>query len=194
MTITVFTNPPQVATYHRAIKVTVDGPREPRSEYKGTRIHHTHKQTEGDATIRLNQLMNRRSCNLAQRGSTLGGFPGDGLWKGMIKIEAEAENKLWPSSGSSGTAVRTEGSGHFQVHATVLEFHRVKALRPLRIQRPLTADVHFDIQKEQKKQTYCNFLSIRRHRDSVTCFLSRHTRELWSFLQLCRVLQACKTN
>lgn len=32
LTITVFTNPPQVATYHRAIKVTVDGPREPRSE------------------------------------------------------------------------------------------------------------------------------------------------------------------
>uniref|UniRef100_A0A8C2FRN4 Runt-related transcription factor 2 n=1 Tax=Cyprinus carpio TaxID=7962 RepID=A0A8C2FRN4_CYPCA len=31
LTITVFTNPPQVATYHRAIKVTVDGPREPRS-------------------------------------------------------------------------------------------------------------------------------------------------------------------
>lgn len=33
LTITVLTNPPQVATYHRAIKVTVDGPREPRSKY-----------------------------------------------------------------------------------------------------------------------------------------------------------------
>ncbi|XP_062323914.1 runt-related transcription factor 2b isoform X3 [Osmerus eperlanus] len=31
LTITVFSNPPQVATYHRAIKVTVDGPREPRN-------------------------------------------------------------------------------------------------------------------------------------------------------------------
>uniref|UniRef100_A0A673ZWE4 Runt-related transcription factor n=1 Tax=Salmo trutta TaxID=8032 RepID=A0A673ZWE4_SALTR len=30
LTITVFSGPPQVATYHRAIKVTVDGPREPR--------------------------------------------------------------------------------------------------------------------------------------------------------------------
>ncbi|XP_001501195.3 runt-related transcription factor 3 isoform X1 [Equus caballus] len=30
LTITVFTNPTQVATHHRAIKVTVDGPREPR--------------------------------------------------------------------------------------------------------------------------------------------------------------------
>lgn len=34
LTITVFTGPPQVATYHRAIKVTVDGPREPRREYR----------------------------------------------------------------------------------------------------------------------------------------------------------------
>uniref|UniRef100_A0A8D2LYP6 RUNX family transcription factor 3 n=1 Tax=Zonotrichia albicollis TaxID=44394 RepID=A0A8D2LYP6_ZONAL len=34
LTITVFTNPTQVATYHRAIKVTVDGPREPRSNWK----------------------------------------------------------------------------------------------------------------------------------------------------------------
>ncbi|KPP74853.1 runt-related transcription factor 2-like [Scleropages formosus] len=33
LTITVFTNPPQVATYHRAIKVTVDGPREPRMNW-----------------------------------------------------------------------------------------------------------------------------------------------------------------
>ena len=30
LTITVLTNPPQVATYQQAIKVTVDGPREPR--------------------------------------------------------------------------------------------------------------------------------------------------------------------
>ena len=34
MTITVNTDPPQVATYLRAIKVTVDGPREPRSKSK----------------------------------------------------------------------------------------------------------------------------------------------------------------
>jgi hypothetical protein len=32
LTITVNTDPPQVATYVRAIKVTVDGPREPRSK------------------------------------------------------------------------------------------------------------------------------------------------------------------
>ena len=32
LTITLNTDPPQVATYMRAIKVTVDGPREPRSK------------------------------------------------------------------------------------------------------------------------------------------------------------------
>nr|CAH7746680.1 unnamed protein product [Callosobruchus chinensis] len=32
ITITIATNPPQVATYNKAIKVTVDGPREPRSK------------------------------------------------------------------------------------------------------------------------------------------------------------------
>lgn len=55
--------------------------------------------------------------------------------------------------------MRTEGSGHFQVHATVLEFHRVKALRPLWMQWELTADVHFDIQKERKEQTFCIYRS-----------------------------------
>ena len=34
--ITVATEPPQVATYHNAIKVTVDGPREPRCKSLGT--------------------------------------------------------------------------------------------------------------------------------------------------------------
>ncbi|XP_076259178.1 uncharacterized protein LOC143195665 isoform X2 [Rhynchophorus ferrugineus] len=34
ITITIFTHPPVVATYHKAIKVTVDGPREPRSKPK----------------------------------------------------------------------------------------------------------------------------------------------------------------
>ncbi|KAF7496230.1 Runt-related transcription factor 2 [Sarcoptes scabiei] len=32
LTITLATNPPQIATYYKAIKVTVDGPREPRSK------------------------------------------------------------------------------------------------------------------------------------------------------------------
>ncbi|XP_056447161.1 runt-related transcription factor 3 [Gadus chalcogrammus] len=39
LTITVFTGPPQVATYHRAIKVTVDGPREPRSKFTLHTVH-----------------------------------------------------------------------------------------------------------------------------------------------------------
>lgn len=36
LTITVNSSPPQVATYTKAIKVTVDGPREPRSKTRET--------------------------------------------------------------------------------------------------------------------------------------------------------------
>nr|XP_022903489.1 protein lozenge-like isoform X3 [Onthophagus taurus] len=38
ITITVSTDPPQVATYNKAIKVTVDGPREPRSKSNTTAV------------------------------------------------------------------------------------------------------------------------------------------------------------
>ena len=44
LTITVCTTPPQVTTYSKAIKVTVDGPREPRSktrEYRPRPHRHT---------------------------------------------------------------------------------------------------------------------------------------------------------
>ena len=34
LTLMIATNPPQIAIYHRSIKITVDGPREPRSEYR----------------------------------------------------------------------------------------------------------------------------------------------------------------
>lgn len=55
LTITVFTNPPQVATYHRAIKVTVDGPREPRSEYRSTHAQHTvaHRRTTTHVSLQF---------------------------------------------------------------------------------------------------------------------------------------------
>lgn len=39
LTITVSTNPPLVATYSKAIKVTVDGPREPRTKTNNAPIH-----------------------------------------------------------------------------------------------------------------------------------------------------------
>lgn len=38
LTITVSTSPPMVTTYSKAIKVTVDGPREPRSKTSKWRI------------------------------------------------------------------------------------------------------------------------------------------------------------
>lgn len=42
LTITVSTSPPQVATYAKAIKVTVDGPREPRSKTSEYHCKHYH--------------------------------------------------------------------------------------------------------------------------------------------------------
>ncbi|KAK9747504.1 Runt domain [Popillia japonica] len=40
LTITVATSPPQICTYSKAIKVTVDGPREPRSKTRQQGFHH----------------------------------------------------------------------------------------------------------------------------------------------------------
>ncbi|TDG39912.1 hypothetical protein AWZ03_013667, partial [Drosophila navojoa] len=40
LTITVSTNPPHIATYNKAIKVTVDGPREPRSKTRQQQQFH----------------------------------------------------------------------------------------------------------------------------------------------------------
>uniref|UniRef100_A0A182M3T0 Runt domain-containing protein n=1 Tax=Anopheles culicifacies TaxID=139723 RepID=A0A182M3T0_9DIPT len=40
LTITISTSPPQVATYNKAIKVTVDGPREPRSKTRQQQQFH----------------------------------------------------------------------------------------------------------------------------------------------------------
>ncbi len=39
LTITVASNPPQIATYNKAIKVTVDGPREPRSKTRESELY-----------------------------------------------------------------------------------------------------------------------------------------------------------
>lgn len=39
LTITINSSPPQVATYNKAIKVTVDGPREPRSKTSKLKIY-----------------------------------------------------------------------------------------------------------------------------------------------------------
>lgn len=47
LTLMVATNPPQIAVYHRAIKITVDGPREPRSEYRKHRQKQLEEQGRG---------------------------------------------------------------------------------------------------------------------------------------------------
>ena len=47
------TNPPQIAIYHRSIKITVDGPREPRSEYRSMYNFATNNNKYDNATIQL---------------------------------------------------------------------------------------------------------------------------------------------
>ncbi|XP_066255128.1 runt-related transcription factor 3-like [Euwallacea similis] len=64
ITITVFTSPPVVATYHKAIKVTVDGPREPRSKT----VSHGHSYPT------INSLNMRRPFGLETSFAHLGPF------------------------------------------------------------------------------------------------------------------------
>ncbi|KAK6986487.1 hypothetical protein BgiMline_016133 [Biomphalaria glabrata] len=53
LTISVFTNPPQIALYQKAIKVTVDGPREPRSKPKlHTDDRHIHRPSPVDVSLK----------------------------------------------------------------------------------------------------------------------------------------------
>ncbi|CAL1540723.1 unnamed protein product, partial [Lymnaea stagnalis] len=52
LTIAVFTNPPQIALYQKAIKVTVDGPREPRKLHADER--HVHRPSPLDISLKRN--------------------------------------------------------------------------------------------------------------------------------------------
>ncbi|KAH7644626.1 runt domain containing protein [Dermatophagoides farinae] len=74
LTITVATNPPQVATYMKAIKVTVDGPREPRSKtsllnhcwpYPGAHHHHHHHHSTHPSSVhRVHHALNANTANV----------------------------------------------------------------------------------------------------------------------------------
>ncbi|XP_019347143.1 runt-related transcription factor 2 isoform X2 [Alligator mississippiensis] len=67
LTITVLTNPPQVATYHRAIKVTVDGPREPRKR--------KHQKHQFPLTRHRQKLDDSKPSLFSERLSDLGRIP-----------------------------------------------------------------------------------------------------------------------
>lgn len=59
LTITVSTNPPQVATYTKAIKVTVDGPREPRSKTSESTFIHLHSHSRANGFVQsINRTIN----------------------------------------------------------------------------------------------------------------------------------------
>jgi len=73
LTLMVATNPPQIAIYHRAIKITVDGPREPRSEYRKHRQKQLEEQGRGLSFGNTIQEMERL------RNAVAGGYDGFGL-------------------------------------------------------------------------------------------------------------------
>lgn len=76
LTITVFTNPPQVATYHRAIKITVDGPREPRSKWapRGWRTSGLARSGAGEGVRESIPEFKGRRSHVAE--TSAGGVPG----------------------------------------------------------------------------------------------------------------------
>lgn len=82
LSIFIYTNPPQIATYNRAIKVTVDGPREPRRpKAKDPEPHHRgllpppmhnpgHPLPFGEINPHMNQVMGRQQPCQSLRGMT----------------------------------------------------------------------------------------------------------------------------
>ncbi|XP_026558387.1 runt-related transcription factor 3 [Pseudonaja textilis] len=88
LTITVFTNPTQVATYHRAIKVTVDGPREPR-RHRQKLEEQTKFQDRYGELERLRHSMRVTPTTANSRGS-LGG-PGHFGTQAQSQIQGTSE-------------------------------------------------------------------------------------------------------
>lgn len=73
LTIIVSTTPPQIATYSKAIKVTVDGPREPRSK---TRQHNFHHFPFGPRPFAPDPLTGGLPFKLSGIAHHLAGLPG----------------------------------------------------------------------------------------------------------------------
>ncbi|XP_017771022.1 PREDICTED: runt-related transcription factor 1-like isoform X2 [Nicrophorus vespilloides] len=65
ITITISTSPPQVTTYNKAIKVTVDGPREPRSKTNGQHTQRPYIDTAFQSQLRFLDFK-RKTTSLTQ--------------------------------------------------------------------------------------------------------------------------------
>ncbi|XP_039218979.1 runt-related transcription factor 3 isoform X1 [Crotalus tigris] len=92
LTITVFTNPTQVATYHRAIKVTVDGPREPRRHRQKLEEQTKFQDRYGDLE-RLRHSMRVTPTTANSRGSL--GAPGHFGTQAQSQIQEKHSNKAF---------------------------------------------------------------------------------------------------
>ncbi|KAM6428231.1 runt-related transcription factor 3 [Liasis olivaceus] len=93
LTITVFTNPTQVATYHRAIKVTVDGPREPRRHRQKLEEQTKFQDRYGDLE-RLRHSMRVTPTTANSRGPL--GAPGHFGTQAQTQIQGTSELSPFP--------------------------------------------------------------------------------------------------
>uniref|UniRef100_A0A8C6TYN3 Runt-related transcription factor n=1 Tax=Neogobius melanostomus TaxID=47308 RepID=A0A8C6TYN3_9GOBI len=103
LTITVFTGPPQVATYHRAIKVTVDGPREPRrhrvkmEDPQKMQFSDRLSEIERYRTMRIGSVNNNRSIHQSHLSTP------QALWQEQMDTPAlktckVEEDLRWPGT------------------------------------------------------------------------------------------------
>jgi len=124
LTITVATSPPMVATYQKAIKVTVDGPREPR------RHNQQQQATSGDPNQReTNDSLD--SSELAQSG-TDGQAGGDGPAAEMGAIRPLSDGTTnGPSRG--GTKVSNKSGNELPVGSDLYAKNRFRSSRTYQV-------------------------------------------------------------
>ncbi|KAG8234279.1 hypothetical protein J437_LFUL006524 [Ladona fulva] len=75
LTITVSTVPPQVATYNKAIKVTVDGPREPRSKTSKCKFPEANRVIGVRGVARVGFMKTRSGWGSRTLKNGVGGWP-----------------------------------------------------------------------------------------------------------------------
>merc|ERR1712176_1218991 len=99
LTLMIATNPPQIAIYHRSIKITVDGPREPRSEYR----KHRQKQLEEQGRLSNPSFGNTLVEMERLRTAVANGAYGSDMFSPSF---TQAATSAWPYPQSPSSALR----------------------------------------------------------------------------------------
>lgn len=92
LTLMIATNPPQIAIYHRSIKITVDGPREPRSEYR----KHRQKQLEEQGRLSNPSFGNTLVEMERLRTAVANGAYGSDMFNMSSPSFTQAAASAWP--------------------------------------------------------------------------------------------------